>query len=436
MWSLTFRPPRRDLQSALPLRTILPLSIFQKTSPYLLDESTKDYSFYPQWAINFNSATHILSVGRVKKCFFYVSLSATTRYPTKNAKVFAAYLPITLSTSWNYATSLALTQLNNPPSMFYTSPVVTNDDVLILSLPSFTQTLYMDGSFLQAQDSSPLLWPQLVLSPGSSVTINTNYAELIILWRCFVDALFSPKLLRQPNYLLWLSIRRLLLDFNLKIVLIKIPAHSDNALNVQVDSLAKAAHSSPQPSFSPLAFSNARNLLSFCSLARFTVLGPPTFFDWAGIHFCLSNMLPTLTTLQQRKPYLYSLDWLCSQCNSAPKDLNHLWTCHYILPDLNLCLTYRTEILTRGLLPAHLTPFLKNYFSLSVVYKTLSPLLKDFQVKLYGKIWLCKNILFHAWEESQGISASSKTQGLSTVFSSNISSHHHNSSLATVSQDS
>ncbi|GBC21157.2 hypothetical protein GLOIN_2v1785823 [Rhizophagus irregularis DAOM 181602=DAOM 197198] len=207
-----------------------------------------------------------------------------------NAKVFAAYLPITLSTSWNYATSLALTQLNNPPSMFYTSPVVTNDDVLILSLPSSTQTLYMDGSFLQAQDSSPLLWPQLVLSPGSSVTINTNCAELIILWRCFVDALFSPKLLRQPNYLLWLSIRRLLLDFNLKIVLIKIPAHSDNALNVQVDSLAKAAHSSPQPSFSPLAFSNARNLLSFCSLARFTVLGPPTFFDWAGIHFCLSSI--------------------------------------------------------------------------------------------------------------------------------------------------
>ncbi|PKY36665.1 hypothetical protein RhiirB3_459825, partial [Rhizophagus irregularis] len=185
-------------------------------------------------------------------------------------------------------------------------------------------------------------------------------------------------------------------------------------------------------------------------------------------------MLPTLTTLQQRKPYLYSPDWFCPQCNSAPEDLNHLWTCPYILPDLNSCLTHRSEIikfrdsclssflvlkplditfqtgfstldcwnyefpsptclwLTRGLLPAHLTAFLNRHFPLSVIYKIISPLLNDFQIALYGEIWLCRNVLFHAWEESQGISAASKLRGPSTNSSSiATSSHKHNSSLAT-----
>ncbi|PKK57849.1 hypothetical protein RhiirC2_797296 [Rhizophagus irregularis] len=156
-------------------------------------------------------------------------------------------------------------------------------------------------------------------------------------------------------------------------------------------------------------------------------------------------MLPTLTVLQQRKSYLYSLDWLYPQCNSAPEDLNHLWTCFYILPDLNPCSTHRSKVikfrdsclssflslktlnplfntgfstldcwdyktpspsclwLTRGLLPAHLMTFLKQYFSFSVIYKTISPLLNDFQVELYGEIWLCRNVLFHAWEESQAL---------------------------------
>ncbi|GBC19763.2 reverse transcriptase family protein [Rhizophagus irregularis DAOM 181602=DAOM 197198] len=224
-WSLPFQPPRQDLQLALPLRTVLPQSIFQISwklwkhlnifvlaqlaspcgrylmnwsdlrylgivgrkgripiwfnfiknnflsssssslflplyfinssftlaSPCLLDHTVKDYHFYPQWAINFDSATQTLSVGHVcitykkqnsaimshwlsvsssadersynpcpgcsfnipalskksaikqrcnsEKCFFNVILSDTVGYPTRNAKVFAAYLPITLSTS-------------------------------------------------------------------------------------------------------------------------------------------------------------------------------------------------------------------------------------------------------------------------------------------------------------------------------------------------
>ncbi|PKY41212.1 hypothetical protein RhiirA4_454750 [Rhizophagus irregularis] len=107
-----------------------------------------------------------------------------------------------------------------------------------------------------------------------------------------------------------------------------------------------------------------------------------------------------------------------------------MWTCPYILPELNPCLTHRKEVikfrddcitafssskilpdsfcegfsaldcwnyitpsascfwLTRGLLPAYLTDFLKEYFPLSVIYKVISPLLNDFQLELYGEIWL------------------------------------------------
>ncbi|PKY60944.1 hypothetical protein RhiirA4_520509, partial [Rhizophagus irregularis] len=194
----------------------------------------------------------------------------------------------------------------------------------------------------------------------------------------------------------------------------------------------------------------------------------------------ISPQASELGFILQRKPHLYSPDWLCPQCNTAPEDINHLWTCPYILPELNPCMTHRKEIakfrddcisafsslktlpnsfcddfsaldcwdfntpsasclwLTRGLLPAHLTTFLKDYFLLSTIYKIVSPLLNDFQLELYGEIWLCRNVLFHAWEESQGISASSKSKtkdGLSSN-SSVTSSHHHHSSLASVPQDS
>ncbi|PKK45455.1 hypothetical protein RhiirC2_803929 [Rhizophagus irregularis] len=106
------------------------------------------------------------------------------------------------------------------------------------------------------------------------------------------------------------------MDRNLKIDLIKVPAHGDDLYNTQADSLAKDAHSSLQPTVLPLAFcyapclltfnslpsidmnirhflrsiADARALLSFCSMARFTALGSPSLFDWAGIHFCLSQI--------------------------------------------------------------------------------------------------------------------------------------------------
>ncbi|PKY17363.1 hypothetical protein RhiirB3_454675, partial [Rhizophagus irregularis] len=105
------------------------------------------------------------------------------------------------------------------------------------------------------------------------------------------------------------------MDRNLKVDLIKVPAHGDDIYNIQADSLAKDAHSSLQPTVSPLAFcyapclltfnslpidmnirhflrsiADARALLSFCSLARFTALGSLSLFDWAGIYFCLSQI--------------------------------------------------------------------------------------------------------------------------------------------------
>ncbi|GET52820.1 hypothetical protein GLOIN_2v1785823 [Rhizophagus irregularis DAOM 181602=DAOM 197198] len=288
------------------------------------------------------------------------------------------------------------------------------------------------------------------------------------------------------------------MDRNLNVELIKVPAHGDDIYNIQADSLAKDTHSSLQPTtllstfcyapclltFNSLpidvnirhflrSIADARALLSFCSLARFTALSSPSLFDWAGIYFCLSqikgfashrngrpefwifriklllDMLPTLTTLQQRKPYLYSPDWLCPQfikfrdsCLSSflsLKSLDISFHTEFFALD---CWNYEAPSssclwLTRELLPAHLTAFLNQHFPLSVIYKIISPLLNDFQVELYGEIWLCRNVLFHAWEESQGISAASKLRGPSTNSSPiTTSPQQHNSSLASVSQDS
>ncbi|GBC12614.2 ribonuclease H-like domain-containing protein [Rhizophagus irregularis DAOM 181602=DAOM 197198] len=357
-----------------------------------------------------------------EKCFFNVSLSETVGYPTKHAKVFAAYLPITLSTSWSYATSLALTYLESlsftPSSndnFSSTSTNDANDNTFVPSLPPSVQNLYTDHSFRHASESTPPsmspAWLALdddgfildsfsislpscspsalrseiyavvlglyALPFGSSITINTDCSQLISLWTSFVNVPFSPKLFRQINHLLWLSIRHIVKNLDLKVKLNKIPAHKNNAHNIQVDSLAKNAHSFMQPTFSPMAIyqapcllkfnslpidmnirhflrsiADARALLSFCSMTRFTALGSSALFDWA------------------------------------------------------------------------------------VIYKIISPLLNDFQVKLYGEIWLCQNVLFHAWEESQGITATSKLRGPSTTTASTISPYHHNSSLATVSQDS
>ncbi|PKC52820.1 hypothetical protein RhiirA1_404712 [Rhizophagus irregularis] len=237
-----------------------------------------------------------------EKCFFNVTLSEIVGYPTKHAKVFAAYLPITLSTSWSYATSLALVHLSNPslPTSSALSPSFNEkieDDVLPLSV----QSLYTDGSFHAAKDSLlppsmtsawfaldddglilessslhlPSCFPSALrselyavvlglnaLSHGSSISIYTDCSQLISLWKRFVNVPFSPKLLREYNHLLWLSIRQFIMDRNLKVDLIKVPAHGDDIYNIQADSLAKDAHSSLQLTVSSLAFCYAPCLLT------------------------------------------------------------------------------------------------------------------------------------------------------------------------------
>ncbi|PKY60662.1 hypothetical protein RhiirA4_484618 [Rhizophagus irregularis] len=111
-----------------------------------------------------------------------------------------------------------------------------------------------------------LLLDLRALCSDSFTTIMTDCAQLISLWNRFINAPFSSKLLQQPNYLIWLFIRYLILDRNLKITLSKVLAHSDNALNNQVDVLAKDAHSYMQLTFSPSAFINAPCILLFDSL--------------------------------------------------------------------------------------------------------------------------------------------------------------------------
>ncbi|PKK41803.1 hypothetical protein RhiirC2_804691 [Rhizophagus irregularis] len=140
-----------------------------------------------------------------------------------------------------------LKSLTSAPSNDFSSSTSTNDandNTLVPSLPPSVQTLYTDGSFRHVSESTPpsmsSAWLALdddefildsfsislpscspsalrseiyavvlglyALPFGSSITINTDCSQLIFLWTNFVNVPFSPKLLRQPNYLLWLSI--------------------------------------------------------------------------------------------------------------------------------------------------------------------------------------------------------------------------------------
>ncbi|CAB4434465.1 unnamed protein product [Rhizophagus irregularis] len=391
------------------------------------------------FTFNVNNATQTLSVGQSaiklrcnsEKCFFQVCLSETVGYPTRNAKVFTAYLPITLPTTWSYATSLALHYSDNSlPTPLIGLPLPDSGcDVVPPVLPSSTCSLYTDGSFHHATDNSPpsMACAWLALDDDDFILESSSSS----LPSCFPSALWSEinAVLLGLKALSPGSSVTIATDYNLslRVKLIKVPAHSDDALNAHVDTLAQAAHLSLQPTFSPMALyyvpclltfnslpidmnvrhflrsiGDARSFLSFCSLACFSALGSPALFDWAGIH--------TLSFPNQRI--------FCSGFTTPSASC--LW-------------------LTRGSLPAHLTDFLKEYFPLSVIYKVISPLLNDFQLELYGEIWLCRNVLFHAWEESQSISASSKSKtkdGPSPNSSIISPPHHHNSFLVSVPQDS
>ena len=130
------------------------------------------------------------------------------------------------------------------------------------------------------------------------------FSHRLIIYSCPVRFFIHPSV----NYLTlfhrsfihpitWLfqfhGLQHLLTNCGLQVKLVKVSAHSDDMLNTQADALAQAAHISSQPTFSPMvlyqvpciltfnslpidmnvrhflrSIGDARNFLSFCSLAR------------------------------------------------------------------------------------------------------------------------------------------------------------------------
>ncbi|PKY61527.1 hypothetical protein RhiirA4_486617, partial [Rhizophagus irregularis] len=164
---------------------------------------------------------------------------------------------------------------------------------------------------------------------------------------------------------------------------------------------------------------------------------------------------------------------------SAPEDLDHLWTCPYIIPDASprlifhklmlsfhdKCIALFSDVsplsdqfllefsaldcwdfttpslpclwLARGLLPADLVQLLQQFYSKKKIFEALSSLLLDFQEHLYWDIWMPRNVFFHLWLDSQEHVPKNTRSSVSSSLSSSIpSSSTSGLSLATVSQDS
>ncbi|EXX62183.1 hypothetical protein GLOIN_2v1785823 [Rhizophagus irregularis DAOM 181602=DAOM 197198] len=221
---------------------------------------------------------------------------------------------------------------------------------------------------------------------------------------------------KESNHFLWSLARAIISQKKLEVTLIKVPAYADDSLNNHVDDLAKTAHMDSRLSFqSPallapciLQFNSlpvdmnirkfigeifdAKNLLTFALLPRFNLNSSISDINWACTKFCFNNkqlqfshqngrsefcafrikilldMLPTLTTLQKRKPHIYDPSWPCSQCNSSLETLNHLWTCPYILLEFSpfntfktLLLDLRTVYLEKFLFATPLKPLLDSF---------------------------------------------------------------------------
>ncbi|CAB4440133.1 unnamed protein product [Rhizophagus irregularis] len=470
-------------------------NFFYNASPLLLD-IVPDGQYRPQWALSLDRLTQALLVGRVCMSYskkghaimshwlppsdpnsteFTPCPGYTVAYPTKkNTKVFATGRPIKLATSFAYASSLAKIHFDRLSNPILPSSDIDDIEVSAYMLPSSTCTLYTDGSFLASRSGSlpsmssawlaldeddfilescsevipttyfsafrseiyALLSALKALPLHSSVVINTDCASLISFWYQYIDKPFIPKLLRQPNHLLWLSVRHYFYTKQLSVTFQKVSAHGGNMFNNQVDSLAKDAHFLLQPTLTPIALLKA----------------PFNTFDWEGISFWLSrfkaftthsnghkgllafrlklllDMLPTLTALQKRDPSSYPPDWLCALCHSAPEDLDHLWTCPYIIPDASprlifhkLMLSFHDKCITqfsdtsplsdqfllefsaldcwdfttpsspclwlaRSLLPADLVHLLQQLYSRKKIFEILSSLLLEFQEQLYWDI--------------------------------------------------
>ncbi|PKB97396.1 hypothetical protein RhiirA5_384689, partial [Rhizophagus irregularis] len=331
-----------------------------------------------------------------EKCFSYVPLSNLIRYPTKpRTYIHADTRSVSLSALLGYAKSLLLFHLFAPVR----SPPINHQVSRIsdIQLPSSVSILYIDGSFLPLSSHSlpsmayawtaidsdgfifeshyntiSSLFPSALRSEifallhgldslprNSKITVATDCAQLISLWFTYVDASFIPRMLKESNHLLWSLARTIISQKNLKVTLIKVPAHADDSLNNYVDDLAKAAHTDSCLFFmSPVFLApcilqfnslpvdmnirkfigeifDAKNLLTLALLPRFNLNSSISDIDWACTKHCFNNkqlqfshrngrtefcafrikilldMLPTLTTLQKRKPHIYDPSWPC-----------------------------------------------------------------------------------------------------------------------------
>ncbi|GET54728.1 RNA-directed DNA polymerase from mobile element jockey-like [Rhizophagus irregularis DAOM 181602=DAOM 197198] len=453
----------------------------------------------------------------IKRCpsegyFSYVPLSSLIRYRTKpRTYIHADTRSVSLSASLGYAKSLLLFHLFAPVHLPPTNELVLR--ISDIQLPSSVFTLYIDGSFLSppSHPASSMAYAWTAIDPdgfileshyniitsifpsalrsevfallhgldslpqNSKITVATDCAQLLSLWSLYVDAPFIPRMLKESNHLLWSSIRTIMLQKNLDVTLIKVPAHADDPLNNHVDALAKAAHTDSHLSSCPPSELMAPCILQFNSL--------PVDMNIRKFIRDIFDAKSLLTLAHF--PHLYNPSWLCPQCNSFPETLDHLWTCPYILPEFSSLQTFKTLLLalrttyldnflsassliplpdsfaaefmalncwdcdppsisclrlTRGLIPISLTEFLGIYFSSPTIWSILDTPLHDFHFDLYVQIWLCRSIFFHHWELAQGITKKMKSSALgpSSILrpSSNIPLDSSTPSLATASLDS
>ncbi|GET58995.1 RNA-directed DNA polymerase from mobile element jockey-like [Rhizophagus irregularis DAOM 181602=DAOM 197198] len=470
-----------------------------------------------------------------EKCFSYVPLSNLIRYPTKSRTyIHADTRSVSLSASLGYAKSLLLFHPFAPVRSLPMNYQVSR--ISDIQLPSSVSTLYIDGSFFSfsSHSISSMAYAWTAIDSDGFI-LDSHYNIIPSLFpsalRSEIFALLHGLDSLPRNSKITSSAWAITSQKNLEVTFIKVPAHADDSLNNHVDALAKAIHINSHLPSRPLSellalcilqfnslpvdmnirkfikdIFDAKSLLSFAVLPRFNSISSTSDIDWACTKFCLNNnkqfvfhrngrsefcafcikilldMLPTLTTLQKRKPHIYDPSWSCSQCNSSPETLDHLWTCPYILPEFSPFNTFKTLLLelrtvcrekflsatpliplsdsfvvefmaldcwkcdfpsssclrlARGLIPIFLTGFLGLYFSSSVIWSILDTLLHDFHFDLYVQIWLCRSVFFHHWESAQGITNKMKSSviGPSPISypSSQISPDFSTPSLATFS---
>ncbi|GBC41916.2 reverse transcriptase family protein [Rhizophagus irregularis DAOM 181602=DAOM 197198] len=292
-------------------------SFYTVASPLLLDNTVPDGQYHPLWTLSYDRITQTLLVGCIcitysKKDLAIMSYwlpsagpESTSFHPCSDVSddIIPSTFPCSACNLYTDGFFLASTS-GNSPSMSFAWLVLDNDNLILESSSDVIPLTY--PSALRSETFA-LLSVLKALAPYSSATVNTDCASPISLWSQFVDKPFLPKLLRQPNHLLWLSIRHHIHNKHLSITPQKVPAHADDI-----------------------------------SLSRFSHLAPVEYFDWK----VLLDMLPTLTALQKRKPSLYPPDWLCPLCHFASEDMNHLWICPYIIPDASPKSIYHKLILS------------------------------------------------------------------------------------------